>query len=236
VSKIGGLFLPGAGTPQGSDPAELTTYTHRFRLPASREEVFALFADPYRLDQLTPDWFRLLPVEPVPSTLSPGTEIAYRLRWRGLPLHWTSRITEWGAPERIVYEQARGPYRSFLHDHRFVAIGRRETEVVDRIDFRTAGGPWFDRRFVRADLRRIFEGREARARRALALASRRPDSEGEAVDLMPRLGKDAPAPRPASQADSAAVPRAAASPEDETSGAIRIPLTRASSSAIDRPV
>lgn len=143
------------------------SYEVRFLLPATIERCFALFCDPSRLNSLTPDWFDLRPLEPAPKALSAGTEIAYRLRWRGLPMRWTSRIVEWEPPQHLTYEQALGPYRSFRHEHRFHPVSGG-TEILDRVIYRPYGGSVTDRLFVRSDLETIFRHRAERSRELLA--------------------------------------------------------------------
>lgn len=140
-----------------------SSYRHVFRLPVERRELFGLFSDPRLLDLLTPPWFRLRPLGPLPRRLGAGSEISYRLRWRGLPLRWVSRITDWREPGYFAYEQQRGPYRYFRHEHLFDAV-EGGTEVVDRVFFRAPGGPLADRWIAGPDLRRIFAYREGRVR------------------------------------------------------------------------
>jgi ligand-binding SRPBCC domain-containing protein len=56
------------------------------------------------------------------------------MRWHRIPLPWRSLITQWQPPVLLTYEQARGPYRSFRHEHEFIA--RTEgVEIVDTISF-----------------------------------------------------------------------------------------------------
>lgn len=138
------------------------SYTHKFLLPIEPPAVFELFAEPHLLDRLTPAWFRLQPLGPVPERLEPGTEISYRLRWRGLPFRWTSLVTDVREPEYLAYEQRRGPFRYFRHEHFFESVDGG-TEVLDRVFFRAPGGALSDRLIARPDLRRIFSFRQRRA-------------------------------------------------------------------------
>lgn len=154
-----------------------SSYFHTFRLPVDRRDLFELFADPRYLDRLTPPWFRLLPEGDVSQSLRVGSEISYWLRWRGFRLRWTSLLTDWRAPDYFAYEQKQGPYRFFRHEHFFQDVDG-ETEVTDRVFFRTPAGALADRLIVRPDLRRIFAFRE---RHALpVLLALRPASEAEA--------------------------------------------------------
>lgn len=156
-----------------------STYTHHFTLEAGLAETFELFSDPRALNGLTPAWFNLKPAEPVPAPLGVGSQISYRLRWRGLPLRWTSRIAEWRSPELLTYEQERGPYALFRHEHRFEAVGAA-TRVIDRVDYRSGFGSWLDRTLVKADLERIFEHRARHARALLEHAHSRRQGRGAA--------------------------------------------------------
>ncbi len=143
------------------------SYAHTFRLPYERGALFDLFANPRHLDSLTPPWFRLRPLAEPPPELTAGSEIAYRLRWRGLPLRWTSVVTDWRRPAYLAYEQKRGPYLYFRHDHVFESVGDG-TEIVDRVFFRSPGGRLVDRWIVQPELERIFAHRERRARALLS--------------------------------------------------------------------
>ena len=127
---------------------------------APRIEVFHLLADPRNLNGLTPHWFDLVPATEVPNQLTTGVAIDYLLRWRAVPLRWTSVITEWSRGERVTYEQGHGPYEFFRHEHRFEDCPRG-TRVTDHVSFVAPGG-WAVRRLIVApDLRRIFRYRNA---------------------------------------------------------------------------
>jgi len=130
----------------------------RFWLPRPRVEVFDFYADVRNLDRLTPGWLRFRVMTPDPSSVvGPGAVIDYRLRWRRLPLRWRSEITEWRRPELLTYEQRRGPYRFWRHEHRYLDEAGG-TRVVDRVEWSVFGGPLV-RRWVAADVRRIFAHR-----------------------------------------------------------------------------
>ena len=141
---------------------DLASYTHVFHLPVGVAEAFELFSNPRHLDALTPSWFRLQLRGPVPAPLGTGAEISYWLRWRGIPMRWTSRLMDWQAPDRFAYEQKVGPYKYFRHDHQFTAV-QGGTEVCDRALFRAPGGHLVNRLVAEPDLRRIFAHREGSA-------------------------------------------------------------------------
>ncbi len=141
----------------------IRSYAHTFRLPYERGALFDLFSNPRHLDSLTPSWFRLQLLADPPPELTVGSEISYRLRWRGLPLRWTSVVTDWRRPAYLAYEQKQGPYLYFRHDHVFETAGAG-TEIVDRVSFRSPGGRLVDRWIVQPELERIFAYREQTVR------------------------------------------------------------------------
>ena len=126
-----------------------------------RDEVFAFFSDPCNLEAITPPWLHFRIESMSTPTIEEGTEIHYRLRVRGVPIRWTSRISLWDPPHAFVDEQVRGPYRLWHHFHSFEARGD-DTVVGDQVRYAPLGGWLADRLLVRADLARIFDFRRER--------------------------------------------------------------------------
>jgi len=137
--------------------------TFRMRIERPVEEVFAFFADARNLERITPPWLRFEILGDPPSELRAGTEIDYRLRLRGIPLRWRSRITAWQPPHRFVDEQARGPYRLWRHEHLFERDGSA-TLATDHVEYAAIGGSLVRRFLIAPDLERVFAYR----RRALS--------------------------------------------------------------------
>jgi len=63
-----------------------------------------------------------------------GEFVTWRARHFGITWTMTSVITEWDRPNWFVDEQRRGPFKSFRHEHRFVADGD-STVAHDRVVF-----------------------------------------------------------------------------------------------------
>ena len=130
-------------------------------LPRPPEDIFPFYSDAFRLEELTPPLLRFHVVTPPPIEMQAGVEIDYRLRLRGIPMRWRSRITEWEPPHRFVDEQIKGPYRRWVHEHTFIPQDGG-TLVKDVVEYDMLGGWLADRLLVRRDLRRIFDYRQAR--------------------------------------------------------------------------
>jgi ligand-binding SRPBCC domain-containing protein len=132
-------------------------------VPALREEVFPFFADAGNLEIITPPWLKFKIVGKPPVEMTVGVTINYRLRVHGFPLKWQSEITAWEPPHRFVDEQRIGPYRRWIHEHRFEERDGG-TLCIDQVRYAVLGGRWIERLFVRKDVAAIFKFRREKLR------------------------------------------------------------------------
>ena len=138
------------------------TLHRRQWVPRPLDDVFAFFARPENLAEITPSWlgFRLL--TPGPLVMRRGLEIDYRIRMLGWPIRWRSAITAYDPPHAFCDVQVRGPYRRWEHCHRFHADGRG-TLVEDVVRYEPPLGPFgvlLDVAFIRRQLAAIFDYRQ----------------------------------------------------------------------------
>lgn len=131
------------------------------RVPRGREEAFAFFSDAHNLERITPRFLKFRVLTPAPIELREGVVIDYALRVRGVPLRWRSEITVWDPPHRFVDRQVRGPYRRWVHEHRFVSLDGGGTLVEDRVEYTVPGGRLVHALFVKRDVQAIFAYRTA---------------------------------------------------------------------------
>jgi len=130
-------------------------------LPLARDQVFAFFAEASNLARITPPELGFEVVTPQPIRLSEGTYIEYRLHLFGIPFTWQSEIQCWNPPEVFVDAQRRGPYKHWVHTHRF----REEqgaTIIEDEVQYALPYAPLgeFIYPLVRLQLHRIFRYRQ----------------------------------------------------------------------------
>lgn len=142
----------------------LHTFATEQWLPAPRAQLFAFFADAANLDALTPPWLHFRILTPLPVAMRRDTLIDYRLRVHGLPIRWRTRIAAWEPDTRFVDEQLRGPYRLWVHEHRFQTSGPG-TLMRDTVRYAVPLDPILHRRFIRPDIERIFAFRTQALRR-----------------------------------------------------------------------
>ncbi|UCE84326.1 MAG: SRPBCC family protein [Deltaproteobacteria bacterium] len=146
--------------------------THQFKtsvtLPLGIDQTFAFFADASNLEKITPPELCFHILTPQPIGMSEGTEIDYRLRLYGVPLYWRSRITNWSPPHRFVDEQIQGPYRLWVHIHRFHEQNGNTT-IMDDVWYQLPLWPFGEVVYplVSGQLHRIFRFRKQAIRNAL---------------------------------------------------------------------
>ena len=134
-----------------------------FDLPPER--LFPFFADAFNLEEITPPFLRFRVVTEPPIRMETGARIEYRLRYRRVPVRWRTVIDEWEPPVRFVDRQERGPFRLWVHEHRFESLeGGRRTRMLDTVDYAAPGGRLVEWAVVDRDVRKIFAYR----RRVLA--------------------------------------------------------------------
>ena len=126
-------------------------------LPLDIQTVFSFFCEASNLERITPPELNFHIVTPLPIVMAEGTRIDYRLRLFGFPFKWSTNISLWDPPFRFVDEQIEGPYKLWIHNHRF----NEEPGVTimqDEVHYRLPLWPFGEavHPMVGIQLRRIF--------------------------------------------------------------------------------
>ena len=159
----------------------LRTHIH---VPATLAETFAFFADAGNLARITPRELGFAIATPMPIHMAAGTLIDYTIRLWGVPMRWRTRIAVWEPGARFVDEQIAGPYRSWVHAHRFTAVDDGtdiDDEVVYSLPFGVLGRTAAP--LIRLQLERIFRYRTVQVSRLLGssraqgILDHRPDDD-----------------------------------------------------------
>ena len=130
-------------------------YVHESVIAAPPEAVFAFHERPDALAKLLPPWENVEVLQP-PTSLLPGTRVLLRMRMGPLSLLWEAEHTQYERNAMFQDRMVRGPFKSWLHTHRFLPAPGGGTLLRDEVEFNlplwlTLGAPVVQRR-----LRRMF--------------------------------------------------------------------------------
>jgi uncharacterized protein (TIGR01777 family) len=104
-------------------------------MPQKPEEIFPFFCDENNLEKLTPPILAFHVLGKNTPVIGEGTLIEYRLKIRGVPTKWRTRIELWKPNECFVDTQEAGPYRYWHHTHEFIPFAGG-TLMRDRVLYR----------------------------------------------------------------------------------------------------
>lgn len=124
-------------------------------------EVFDFFAAAENLERITPPELNFRIMTPTPIAIAQGVVIDYRLRLFGIGFGWKTLISTWEPPFVFVDEQQRGPYRRWVHTHRFSEV-EGGTLMEDVVEYQLPLWPIGEIALplVRRQIGRIFDYRE----------------------------------------------------------------------------
>ncbi len=135
------------------------------------DDVFEFFSRPENLARITPPSMGFEILTPSPIDMRAGALIDYTVRAFGVPVRWTSSIAAFDPPNRFVDLQLRGPYSFWHHTHTFKAVDGG-TRISDEVRYALPFGPLarlVHMLFVKRQLERIFDFREAAVERLLTV-------------------------------------------------------------------
>jgi ligand-binding SRPBCC domain-containing protein len=106
--------------------------------PRKVQDVFDFFRQPANLVRVSPPELNMRLAEG-PERLQLGSCITLLGRRWGVPQRVVSVVTAYELDVFFVDEQSEGPFRKWIHTHRFETI-TGGTRVLDRIEFEPPGG------------------------------------------------------------------------------------------------
>ncbi|RPI15215.1 MAG: CDP-paratose 2-epimerase [Ignavibacteriae bacterium] len=123
--------------------------------------VFDFFSKAENLNLLTPPSldFNILTKPPIEMKL--GSIIDYTIKISGIRVKWKTEITKWQPPNLFEDTQLNGPYKVWIHEHKFREDGKR-TIMTDTVKYRSPGGMFEfipHLLFVRKRVKSIFDYR-----------------------------------------------------------------------------
>lgn len=137
------------------------TFKSNLTIDMPRDEVFAFFSDAENLERITPSELGFNIVTPTPFEIHKGTLIDYKLTLHGFPMKWRTEITRWEPPYLFEDTQLSGPYKQWIHTHRFTEIEPGKTLMEDEVRYRLPLEPLGDiaNFFIERQIENIFKYR-----------------------------------------------------------------------------
>jgi ligand-binding SRPBCC domain-containing protein len=129
--------------------------TLTFKRPLA--EVFDFFLAPANLTRVSPPELHLQLVDG-PERLQLGSVITFKGRRWGIPQRVVSEVVVLEPNVCLVDQQRQGPFRKWIHTHRFAAVAHG-TQVHDHIEFEPPGGLLgllVTADFISKDLEKVF--------------------------------------------------------------------------------
>ncbi len=130
-------------------------------IAADIDTVWEFFSRAENLGRITPRSMDFDIHTEDPSTAT-GSLIDYTVRpLFGIPTRWRTRIDEVDAPHRFSDSQEKGPYKSWVHEHRFAEV-EGGVRMDDRVEYEMPFGPigaLGHRLVVRSQLQHVFDFR-----------------------------------------------------------------------------
>lgn len=142
-------------------------YTRSFTVEAPVALVAAFHSDTRALKKLTPPPIvvRLGRIEPLAED-----SVSQFVLWLGpIPVPWIARHSQVG-PNGFVDEQEQGPFKRWVHQHRYASLGAGLSQVTDEIEAELSSQPlrWLVGAGMWLGLPILFAYRAWRTRRELA--------------------------------------------------------------------
>lgn len=147
----------------------MPTFVHRTSMPVSAAALYAWHLRPGAFERLVPPWERVEVLERS-GPIGEGTRVVLRIRKGLLRVRWEALHDGFVAGCQFRDTQRRGPFRRWVHTHRFADDGSSAALLSDEIDYQLPCGPLGAAllgRGIGRDLQRAFEFRHARTRNDL---------------------------------------------------------------------
>lgn len=138
-----------------------------------RTDVFEFFSNAENLERITPPELGFNIITPLPIDIKKGTLIDYKLSLHGVPINWRTEITHWEPPFEFIDMQLRGPYKQWIHLHRFTEPEPGKTLMEDEVRYRLPFEPLGDigNFMVGGKIKKIFDYRRKAVEEYFSIAS-----------------------------------------------------------------
>jgi len=147
------------------------SFTKRVRISAPVEEVFKWHARPGAIERLSPPWDPLKILIPSEG-IQKGAEVLLEMKAGPFPFKWFARHTDYQENKFFQDRQIKGPFKEWIHSHRFEPDGENACLLEDHIEYKLPFhflSKFPSKRIIQKKLERIFTYRHQITQRDLSL-------------------------------------------------------------------
>lgn len=148
----------------------MPVFRHRTELDHPVEEVFSWHRRPGAFERLAPPW-QSVQVRRRTGGIADGGEVELALRKGPATLRWVVKHTAYEENRYFRDEQVSGPFRRWVHEHRFEPLDDGRSAVEDVVEWEAplgTVGRTFSGGFIQRTLERLFAFRHRRLAHDLA--------------------------------------------------------------------
>ena len=137
-------------------------FTASQEIDLPRDFVFEFFSNAENLEKITPPALGFRIITELPIVIRQGALIDYDLSLHGFPIKWRTEIIKWDPPNEFVDTQLRGPYKQWIHTHRFTEMSPTKTLMEDEVRYRLPLEPFGDiaNFIIEGQIKNIFKYRQ----------------------------------------------------------------------------
>ena len=152
----------------------MTDFHYSSMLPATSDVAFAWHEKPGAFQRLSPPWKSINVLEQR-GTIHDGDELLLRIKVGPVKINWLARHQNFQAGKQFEDVQVRGPFASWIHNHRFESTNGNSCRLHDQIEYRfpvgKIGAFLAGKRFSH-QMKALFEYRHRQTKEDLELFSR----------------------------------------------------------------
>ena len=139
----------------------MAAFSDRFMVKTSIDKVWDFYTDVKHLELITPKDMKLMIINTTSDRIIQGQEIWISAKIFTRTRTWHSKITFLKLYE-YTDEMITGPFKRWIHLHKFYSIDGKRTQIINEIDFRLPYGILgrLLEVYVYNQLKKIFEHRK----------------------------------------------------------------------------
>ena len=136
-------------------------YIKRTKINVPVEMLFAWHARDGAISRLTPPWAPLKMISRSGLGIQKGVKVAFRISIFKIPMIWEAEHIDYQENKVFKDRQVKGPFSRWEHTHRFIADGKENSIMEDKLEFELPFGflSWPFYGFARKEFERMFSYR-----------------------------------------------------------------------------